>query len=63
MGSCIPVDLYKDSVNKHYNTKIQVQKMYKIHNNNPINPSAKLTQTICVNPYIVQPHWRYCLSK
>ena len=42
---------------------MQVQKNYKIHNNNPVHPSAKLTQTICVNPYILQPQWKYCIIK
>ena len=63
MGSFIPVDSYQASVITKYNTKIQVQKKYNIHNNNPINPSAKLKQTMYVNPYIVQPHWNSCIRK
>ena len=63
MGSCIHNDSYQDSVSTKYNTKIQVHKTYKIHNNNPIYPSAKLTLTMCVNPYIVQPHWKSCIRK
>ena len=42
---------------------MQVQKKNNIHNNNPVNPSAKLTQIMCVNPDIVQPHWNDCLRK
>ena len=57
MGSCIPVDSYHDSVSKKYDTKMQVQKKYKIKYNNTVNPSAKLTQLIYVNPYILQLHW------
>ena len=63
IGSCIPVASYHDSVITKYNTKMQVQTNYKIHNNKTVNSSEKLTQTMCVNPYIVQPHWKYCLRK
>ena len=49
MGSFISVDSYQTSVSTKYNTKIQAQKNYNIHNNNPVNPSAKLTQIMCVN--------------
>ena len=63
MGSCISVDSYQASVSKKYNTNMQVQKKYNIHNNNPVKQSSKLTQTMCVNPGIVQPHWKYCLRK
>ena len=63
MGSCIPIDSYQASVSTKYDTNMQVQKKYKIHNNNPVNSSEKLTQTMCVNPYIVQPHWKSCLRK
>ena len=63
MGSCIPVDSNQSSVSTKYNTKMQLQKKLNIHNNNPINPSAKLTQTMCSNPYIVQYHWKSCLRK
>ena len=63
MGSCISIDSYQASVSKNYNTKMQVQKKYNIHNNNPVIPSAKLTQTMCVNTYIFQPLWKYFLGK
>ena len=63
MGSCISVDSYQASVSKKYNTNMQVQKKYNIHNNSPVIPSAKLTQTMCVNTDIFQPHWKYCLGK
>ena len=52
------VDSYQASVSTNYNTKMQVQKHYKIHNKNPENPSANLTQTMCVNPYIFQRNWK-----
>ena len=42
---------------------MQVHKKYKIHNNNPVNSSEKLTQTMCVNPDTVQPHWKSYLRK
>ena len=63
MGSCIYIDSCQASVSTKYNTKIQLQKKYNIHNNNPVNTSAKLTQTMCVNPYIVKPQWKSCLRK
>ena len=63
MVSCIPVDLCQASVSTKYNTNIQVQKKYKVHNNNHVNPSAKITQTMCVIPYIVQTNCKYCLRK
>ena len=63
MGSCISVYSYHASVSKKYNTNMQVQKNYNIHNKNPVNPSSKLTQKMCVNPDKVQPHWKYCLRK
>ena len=63
MGLCIPVHSYQYLIITKYNTKMQVQKKYNIHNNNPVIPSAKLTQTMCVNTDIFQPHWKYCLGK
>ena len=33
------VDSYQASVSKKYNTKMQVQKKYNIHNNNPVKLS------------------------
>ena len=63
MGSCISVYSYQAPVSKKYNTNMQVQKNYNIHNNNPVHPSAKLTQTMCVNTDIFQPHWKYFLEK
>ena len=42
---------------------MQVQKEYNIHNNIAVNPSEKLTQSMCVNPDIVQTHWMSCLRK
>ena len=63
MGSCISVHSHKASVSTKYNTNMQAQKKYKIHNNNAVNPSAKLTQIMYLNPDIVQPHWKSCLRK
>ena len=63
MGSCIPIDSHQASVSTKYNTKMQVQKKYNIHSNNPVNPSEQLTQTMCVNPDIVHTHWKSCLRK
>ena len=42
---------------------MQVHKKYKIHNETTVNTSAEHTQTMCVNPDIVQPHWKSCLRK
>ena len=53
MVSFIYVDSFQASISNMYNTNMQVQKKYNIHNKIPVNPSAKLTQTMCVNPYIV----------
>ena len=39
-------------------TNMQAPKKYNIHNNNAVNLSAKLTQTMCVNPDIVKFHWK-----
>ena len=63
MGSCISFGSYQASVSTMYNTKMQVHKKYNIHNNNPVNTSAKLTQTMCVNLDIVQSYCKYCLRK
>ena len=63
MVSLLPVDSYHASVITKYKSNMQVQKQYKIHDNNTANPSAKLTETLCVNPYIVQPHWKSCIRK
>ena len=50
------VTYYYASVSTKDIFKYANQEHYKLHNNNTINPSAKLTQTMCVNLYIVQPH-------
>ena len=63
MISCPPVDWYQASLITKYNTRMQVQKNYIIHNNNPGNTLKNLTQKMCVNPYIVQFHCDYCLIK
>ena len=63
MVSCIPIHSYLVSVSTKYNTKMQVQKKHKIHNNNTVKPSTKITQRIFLITDIVQPHWKSCLRK
>ena len=55
------VDSYKALVSAKHNTKIQVHKKYIINDTNQGNHSAKFTQNMCVNPYILQITWKACL--